>query len=432
MCKLRKNENATNINLSRRKFLKGTGTLGVAGVVTSLSTIPGLSNASSKAYATIKLGREQDKFPIEISKDYKRFDQKNTIFMRGISGDPKLLPSVQKLLHKKPKDKPGWTQLDLALNNGADLDSRHVKGIPTKFGIGNAGLYSWEGKVNENKYNFKNSEEASQIIKKASLFLGADLVGIAPYDERWVYSRSFNPMTKESVPIEFPFNPKSVIVIALEMDYDAYRTAPSLIAAAATKIAYGEMITVSSNIATFIRDLGYHAAPTGNDTSLAIPTAIQAGLGEASRMGMLITEKYGPRVRLCKVFTDLPLKVDKPITFGVQQFCEVCMKCADNCPGNAISKDLKPSFNALNISNNPGVKKWWVDGEKCLEFWGENGVGCSNCIACCPYNKIDEWHHDLSKLATLTPAKPLLRSLDELFGYGKSFNEKAITEWWKK
>jgi len=162
---------------------------------------------------------------------------------------------------------------------------------------------------------------------------------------------------------------------------------------------------------------------------MSIPLAIQAGLGEISRMGLLITPKYGPRVRLCKVYTDLPLKEDKPITFGVVDFCKVCMKCADNCPSDAISKDQEPSFNTVSISNNPGVKKWVIKPENCFKYWAEH-IDCCNCVACCPYNKIEEWHHDLSKLATQTPAKPILRYFDELFGYGKTFNTDYMTEWW--
>ena len=68
--------------------------------------------------------------------------------------------------------------------------------------------------------------------------------------------------------------------------------------------------------------------PAGNDTALSIPIAAQAGLGELSRMGTLVTEEYGSRVRLAKVFTDLEIKPDRPKTFGVWAFCKRCKKCA--------------------------------------------------------------------------------------------------------
>ena len=34
-------------------------------------------------------------------------------------------------------------------------------------------------------YVFESPEEAKKYIKRAAIFLGADEVGIAPYDERW-------------------------------------------------------------------------------------------------------------------------------------------------------------------------------------------------------------------------------------------------------
>ena len=60
---------------------------------------------------------------------------------------------------------------------------------------------------------------------------GADLVGIAPYDERWIYSSQVcvpTTMSGEVIKekanlhqeIDFGFEPKSVIVFAVEMDYE--------------------------------------------------------------------------------------------------------------------------------------------------------------------------------------------------------------------
>jgi hypothetical protein len=42
-----------------------------------------------------------------------------------------------------------------------------------------------------------------------------------------------------------------------------------------------------------------------------------AGLGQLARLGTLITPEFGPRVRLCKVLTDLPLKPTDPIVISV-------------------------------------------------------------------------------------------------------------------
>jgi epoxyqueuosine reductase len=73
-------------------------------------------------------------------------------------------------------------------------------------------------------------------------------------------------------------------------------------------------------------NLGYRAVATMNDTALAIPYALKAGLGEYGRHGLLITKEFGPRVRIGKIFTDLPLAYDRPTSFGVTDFCETCRR----------------------------------------------------------------------------------------------------------
>jgi hypothetical protein len=91
------------------------------------------------------------------------------------------------------------------------------------------------------------------------------------------------------------------------MDYTLMRTAPAYGENAATGRGYSMMAYVASSVVHFIRDLGYKAIPCGNDTALSVPMAIDAGLGELGRHGILIAPKYGPRIRISKVFTDLPL-----------------------------------------------------------------------------------------------------------------------------
>ena len=55
------------------------------------------------------------------------------------------------------------------------------------------------------------------------------------------------------------------------------------------------------SVTQYIRNLGYQAIASMNDTSLAIPYALKAGLGEYGRHGLLITKEFGPRVRLGKI-----------------------------------------------------------------------------------------------------------------------------------
>ena len=50
-------------------------------------------------------------------------------------------------------------------------------------------------------------EEASRIVRKAAQLLGADQVGFAELDRRWVYSHYFDEETKKDYPIKFSDEP---------------------------------------------------------------------------------------------------------------------------------------------------------------------------------------------------------------------------------
>lgn len=427
---------------SRRDFIKTSTIAGAGAVIAGYSSKKNPIKAGT-AHAASFYTKEHEEFPLEMNEDFERFNNRDVIFMRGISGDEKDVAEIAKKVNDDesgfvpPSGNPGFTEIESALfvaSWSVNNECAHL----SQFGLADSGLYSWEGnefcEVNteDRRTHFSSPEEASMYIKKTANFFKADMCGIAPYDERWTYTSYFDAREGISKTIDLPFKPKYTIVLAHEMDYEAYKCAPTLITGAATGTMYSQMAVRTHQVTTFIRRLGYNAIGCGNDTGLSIPVAISAGLGELSRMGMLVTPKYGPRVRLTKIFTDLELQPDKPITFGVEEFCKVCMKCADNCPSDAVCKDDEPSYKLYNKSNIKGVKKWSTDAEKCFKYWAESGSDCGACISVCPYNKIEEWHHDLAKLATVAPGvRNVARQLDELFGYGKLFNEDAYEEFWQ-
>jgi hypothetical protein len=129
------------------------------------------------------------------------------------------------------KREKGWRQLDRALNAaGWALDHKFATG--SENGQPMSPAYDWNGPVADRKYQFKNPGDAAKKIKKTARFLGASLVGIARYNPLWTYSRLVkenlenDPDEQDKVKFdlikpEFPFTPKSVVVIAVEMDYKA-------------------------------------------------------------------------------------------------------------------------------------------------------------------------------------------------------------------
>lgn len=353
-----------------------------------------------------------------------RFDQKNEMFKRSI-WDEKMQPHRKRFYEEIVyQQKIGYRKLDYAFSNA-------TWNLEWGFGFGNArsnyGLYSWDGVLDRIKRYVETGDQVkgspkkmSHIVKRMARFLGADVAGISRVHPNWVYSHEFNLLTREHYPIDIPEDSHTAIVMAIPMDYEAIRSSPSGVSAAATGLGYSMMAFVANLLATFIRGLGYRAIPCGNDTALSIPLAMAAGLGEGSRMGLIITEKYGPRVRLCKVFTNLPLQVDSYRPFGTLEFCKTCKKCATHCPSHAIP-DGEMTTEGHNISNQSGVMKWYVDAEKCFSFWAKNRMSCNICIRVCPFNKAPGMIHDAIRavIKRTTLFNALFTQMDNVFGYDK-------------
>ncbi len=419
-----------SVDLNRRRFV----TLGAASAVAGTAAVASLpSKVMAEAAKEITGKQTLDEFPVKIDASiYKRFHQKNTGFAQAITG--RFPEGMQALIDMDSvSGELGQRRVDKALSNaGWYIDSlispdASVAGPETI-------AYSRDNEVSKEKYAFSSRDEATQYLKKAAHFLGADLVGITAYDEKWTYASFCDPEKGLDVPPDLPFTPKSVIVLGFEMDYEAMSAVPSGVSGAAVGKGYSQMAVTGASLRKFINDIGYKAFATGNDVALSVPYGVAAGLGEAARNGILVSYEYGPRMRLSKVFTEMDLNFDKPVTFGVRHFCENCMRCADACPGNAIPRDKKPSFKVNNECNNSGVEKWAIDAKKCLITWGKTRSDCCTCITSCPYNKPDFWHHRLvDKLNVMMPESvhSIMREMDKLFGYGNTFDKKAVDKFWK-
>ena len=271
---------------------------------------------------------------------------------------------------------------------------------------------AWQTKVEPAPTGRPNTSpnEASQIVRKAARVLGADQVGFAELDRRWVYSHYFDEETKKDHPIKFSDDPgyeqydqpirledgtrvipkemKYVVVLLHEWgkDIDGTEHAPSLLTEGLSTLAYARMAPTLWMLAEFIRGLGYNAIPAANDTALSIPLAVDAGLGQLGRHGLLINPKVGARCRISKIFTDLPLETAGAVDSGITEFCNACLKCVPKCGTKAITTGDR-SFEPLDESNSPGVLSWKVDAKKCMTFQNRVGTTCSTCVRRCAWTK---------------------------------------------
>ena len=332
------------------------------------------------------------------------------------------------------KGTTGYSLKDYALAASAVVTATT---LGTQINLHNSGLTSWEPlprfgfcSLPESPAKADGAAVLTKQVKRVARYFGADTVGIARLDRRWLYSHHYNEKTGESKPVEIDEGYPYVISIGLQMDYRMIATAPAALHLAESLISYSRMASLVAALAQYIRFLGYRAIPSLNDTGLNIPIAISAGLGQQGRMGILISPQFGPRVRLCKVITNLPLEIDQPIDFGVIEFCSNCKKCAKACPSGAISAGSRTA-EGYGISNNPGVMKWHLDAEKCDEFQAyKTGTNCTICMRVCPFNKEGPWVYNLSR-RVVKRLPSLARGvvwLDHFLGYGKRLKPELFWE----
>ncbi|UCF07619.1 MAG: hypothetical protein JSW28_08225 [Thermoplasmata archaeon] len=228
-----------------------------------------------------------------------------------------------------------------------------------------------DGPVSPRKRPLDDPGKNTLHIKRIARELGADLVGITETRKAYFFKGR-------------ELDHGLAVSLAMEMEYEKIQTSPGPPSATEVIRVYCMLGEVTRNLAARIRELGYPAFAHNPRASrenpariLHIPVAIEAGLGELGRHGLLITERFGPRVRLGTVTTNLPLMPDKPVTFGAREFCQSCDICVRECEGDAI-----PEHESLVR----GVKKFKVDPYKCGPYFGEYD-GCSVCMKVCAFNK---------------------------------------------
>jgi reductive dehalogenase len=454
-----KKESGKGLNASRRRFLK----LGLAGA--------GVAAAAAGGITAIKRmeGIPHDEFPLPVREDFKRVDQRNQINVFANSKalndkHPERNRSFNAQLKKENpqgfkefhfyetrhifmqgpyRDAVGHSQLERALAVAGFSSARQQLGGGS-MEAPNTGVSSWKQEMlAKDKYQFNSPGEAALAIKSAARLFGALRCGITKRDKRWDYEPLYDASIERELSWEkdFPFEPKTVIVILAEMDYHAMASAPSWMQDGTVGDAYAHAIKIAGQLTIFLRQLGYQAVASMNDLGVNAPYAIAAGLGEGARNGSIITPKQGPRIRISKVYTDFEfVETDKPRTFGVASFCLNCKRCADSCPSKAITFDAQswePTY-----SSDPdyiwhasrGVFKFHNDAKKCAKFWIDNDGSCGNCIASCPYNKPDFWHHrlvDAQNVIAPGPAHAFMREMDIFFGYGKVDDPARVRKFWK-
>jgi len=261
----------------------------------------------------------------------------------------------------------------------------------------------------------------SHHIKRLGYFLRADIVGICRLPQYAVFSHDRRGNTVE-------LNHKFAIVIVVDQHYTTMNgsTGSDWISCAQSYRGYSNDGFITCMMANYIRRLGYPARAHFSDhyQVLIPPLLLLAGIGEMSRLGNSVLNPFlGTRFKAGAITTDLPLLPDKPVDFGLQEFCQKCGKCARECPSRAIPTGNKVMYN--------GYEVWKLDVERCSKFrvTNQNGAACGTCIKVCPWNKAEGWTHDVVRW--MTKHAPFMDKfiikMDDVWGYGK---QDKKDKWW--
>jgi epoxyqueuosine reductase QueG len=254
-------------------------------------------------------------------------------------------------------------------------------------------------------------------IKSFGLEAGLDLIGVC---------------SVKSLPaiemLDHQENIKQIMPTAKHVIVGASRMIPSAVEASSRNIRFAQFSTmglyqelnrISYQICKFLDDLGFLsvAVPTFlpidmhknygivSDVSLR-HAAVEAGLGTLGTSRLILTDEYGPRVRLMAILTNAPLKVDRKSDVG---YCDGCELCVEHCPADAISTDgtvdirrcsrvvlryalpgLVRFARGLTGASRSELKDAFRDAEF-AEYWQNLSTGifysCAECVSVCPVGK---------------------------------------------
>ncbi|MGB2957045.1 MAG: 4Fe-4S dicluster domain-containing protein [Anaerolineales bacterium] len=397
------------ILLSSSLMLPSQGRIVLIGILLGLGLITAL-------VFYFPLGKESG----EDSDPHHQVDEREIIFARArlIPDSPEYEIYYQLHPEHQEQDDASRKKPGLLSPQASYTEPLHSAAAGASFYLTDALREAVDGPVAEQKNDY-SPEILTRTVKQLTKYYGALDCGITILKSAHIYSHIGRGSGKYGAPVELKH--KFAIAFVVEMDYQMIGSAPYPPVTMESGRQYVELARVAVQLAAAIRSLGFPARAhiDGNYRVIAPLVARDAGLGEIGRMGLLMTPHQGPRVRVGVVTTDMPLIADNyQANVSLIDFCNICQKCADNCPSQSIPHGDREV--------NNGVVRWKISPESCYHYWTIIGTDCGRCLAVCPYSHPDNWAHNIvrwgiSKSGTFRRAALVLDD----FLYGKTPGSKS-------
>ncbi len=188
---------------------------------------------------------------------------------------------------------------------------------------------------------------------------------------------------------------KKVIVIAIPMYLPMVNSTPSMLYQELYNTSNRVMDDMAYHLASYILKLNYRAIFFPRDCYADINVLLKnpsaafshvvaayyAGVGTFGDSHNLITEEFGPRVRLVSVLTDAPIAPDSKVN---KDLCLHCKKCLNACPAKCF-KEAKG-------------KLYEYDKKACTEYHvrlsADNHFPCGICANICPVGNDIKMYRD--------------------------------------
>ncbi len=217
------------------------------------------------------------------------------------------------------------------------------------------------------------------LVKRLAKKEGADLVGMAG-------AGSFKGAPKGHRPGDLLKGAESVVVMAVALPAAAFESAPSREYSMSYMAGNRELDRIAFKVAKALQEKGFRAIQIPASPPYDLEQMMGdlshrhagqlAGVGVFGKNSLLLSPRYGPRIRLVSVVTDARLRPDKELSLDL---CKECDRCIRACPAKALLGEGEVDKPKCDDHHIEVGRRLQLDNQELI---------CGVCIRVCPVGRV--------------------------------------------